>query len=519
MNRRDLLKLSSAALASVSAPALASAAASAASAASPKRCPRWDYVELTFPGPSSGNPYLDVQLSAAFRFKNFSRTIPGFYDGDGVYKIRLSPSELGPWTWETTSNVPALSGKSGAIECVPAQSDNHGPVSVANTFHFSYADSIPYVEFGTTCYAWAFQPEAVQQQTLKTLATAPFNKLRMCIFPKWYQHNHNEPPLYPFPRTGETNDYSHFNPAYFQHFDRLILALRALNVEADLILFHPYDKWGYQSMPADADDRYLRYVIARFGAFRNVWWSLANEFDLLRAKTTADWDRFGRIVSTEDPYNHLRSVHNCHVMYDYSRAWCSHAGVQDSRIELASQWRADWGKPVVFDECKYEGNIGSQWGNISADAMTARFWRAAVQGAYCGHGETFLDEKDILWWSHGGVLHGKSPARIALLRKLLEETIAAGGGPIGFTYIGDHPVYCAKRPNNSVFFFYTDEHQPAEMTFQLPEGHVYTAEFIDTITSERIKLPGEYSGNANFKLPGRAWSAIFLRDKSLPKIS
>jgi hypothetical protein len=202
-------------------------------------------------------------------------------------------------------------------------------------------------------------------------------------------------------------------------------------------------------------------------------------------------------------------------MYDYSRAWCSHAGVQDSHIELASGWRADCGKPVVFDECKYEGNIGSQWGNISADAMTARFWRAAVQGAYCGHGETFLDPKDILWWSHGGVLHGKSPARIALLRKLLEETIAAGGGPIGFTYVGDHPVYCAKRPNNSVFFFYTDEHQPAEMIFQLPEGHVYTAEFIDTVTLERIPLPGEYSGNANFKLPGRAWSAIFLRDKRL----
>jgi hypothetical protein len=515
MNRRELLKLSSCAIAAASASAVATASSQSAAPAASQRAARWDHVELAFQGPEAGNPFLDVQLSACFRLKNRVRTVQGFYDGGGAYKIRFMPDETGTWTWETASNVPGLSGKTGAFECVAAQAGNYGPVSVRDTFHFGYADGTPYVECGTTCYAWAFQAEATQRQTVETLKTAPFNKLRMCVFPKWYQHNHNEPPLYPFPRSGETNDFSRFNPAYFQHLEKLILALQSVGVEADLILFHPYDKWGYQQMPAEVDDRYLRYVLARFAAFRNVWWSLANEFDLLRHKTSTDWDRIAHIVTSEDPYDHLRSVHNCHVLYDWARGWCTHAGVQDSRVEMAALWRADWGKPVVFDECKYEGNIASQWGNISADAMTRRFWMAAVQGAYCGHGETFLNDKDILWWSHGGVLHGKSPARIALLRKLLEETIAVGEGPIGFTYIGDHPVYCAKRPNNSVLFFYTDEHQPAEMTCQLPEGHVYTAEFIDTLTLERIKLPGEYSGNASFTLPGRPWSSIWLREKGI----
>ena len=32
-------------------------------------------------------------------------------------------------------------------------------------------------------------------------------------------------------------------------------------------------------MPAEADDRYLRYAVARLAAYRNVWWSLANECD------------------------------------------------------------------------------------------------------------------------------------------------------------------------------------------------------------------------------------------------
>ena len=77
----------------------------------------------------------------------------------------------------------------------------------------------------------------------------------MCIFPKWFEFNRKEPPIYPFPRHAEANDCSHFNPAYFQHFDALILELRRIGVQADLILFHPYDKWGYQSMPADVNER------------------------------------------------------------------------------------------------------------------------------------------------------------------------------------------------------------------------------------------------------------------------
>lgn len=510
MRRRDLLKFSACAVAASTASSLVS---SAETPQASSRIARWDVLEITLHGPQDGNPYLDVRLEAEFRLQNRVLNVAGFYDGDGVYRIRFMPEETCIWSWSTKSNAAAMNAQSGAFECVAAGPGNHGPVGVRDQFHFGYSDGAPYVECGTTCYAWAFQPEAVQQQTLATLRHSPFNKLRMCIFPKWYQHNQKEPPLYPFPRTGEVNDYAHFNAAYFQRIDKLILALRDQGIEADLILFHPYDKWGYKQMPAEVDDRYLRYVMARFGAYRNVWWSLANEFDLLRAKTSEDWDRFARILVHEDPFHHLRSIHYCHVMYDYTRTWCTHAGVQDSRMELAADWRADWQKPVVFDECKYEGNIASQWGNISAEAMTRRFWMAAVTGTYCGHGETFLNEADILWWSHGGALHGKSPERIALLRQLLDETMAAGPGPVGFTYGGDHPVYWAKRPNDSVYFYYFDEHQPAELPVVLPQDKTYTAELIDTNTLERTPLAGSYSGSVTVKLAGKAYSSVWFREK------
>ena len=66
-----------------------------------------------------------------------------------------------------------------------------------------------------------------------------------------------------------------------------------------MILFHPYDAWGFKAMPPEADDCYLRYAVARLSAYRNVWWSIANEYDLVKAKTMKDWDRFFRIVQEE----------------------------------------------------------------------------------------------------------------------------------------------------------------------------------------------------------------------------
>src|SRR5665811_1210758 len=88
------------------------------------------------------------------------------------------------------------------------------------------------------------------------------------------------------------------------------MQLQSLGIEADLILFHPYDHWGYALMPPEVDDRYLRYVVARLAAFRNVWWSVANEWDLVKGKKTADWDRYFRILQESDPYGRLRSIHH-----------------------------------------------------------------------------------------------------------------------------------------------------------------------------------------------------------------
>src|SRR5947207_14104526 len=104
------------------------------------------------------------------------------------------PDVQGAWRNETRSDRRELDRKTGTFNCVPPSKNNHGPVRVANTSHFAYADGQPYKPIGTTCYAWTHQDESLQEQTLATLKTSPFNKLRMCVFPKHYAYNTNDPP-------------------------------------------------------------------------------------------------------------------------------------------------------------------------------------------------------------------------------------------------------------------------------------------------------------------------------------
>jgi len=233
---------------------------------------QWGVFELELTGSAEGNPFLDVELTAQFSYKHRTVAVDGFYDGDGVYRIRFMPDTQGSWRYTTRSNRDELSGVEGSINCVAPAPENHGPVRVANTYHFAYADGTPYKQIGTTCYVWTHQGDELEQQTLRTLRTAPFNKIRMCVFPKHYAFNENEPERYPFPclsrgasawtgsykvdvQAGWEFDFSRFEPAFFRHFEQRVAALMELGVEADLILFHPYERWGFATLDQAIDER------------------------------------------------------------------------------------------------------------------------------------------------------------------------------------------------------------------------------------------------------------------------
>lgn len=460
---------------------------------------KWSIFELKMSGPETGNPYKEISLSATFTQGRKVYKPKGFYDDNGIYKVRFMPPTLGVWHYLTSSNSEKLDGVKGDFTVVEATGVNHGPVQVRNTYHMGYADGKPYWQIGTTSYAWVHQTKELQEQTLETLKEAPFNKLRMCIFPKDYNYNKNEPPFYPFPRREGRNDFTRFNPDFFNHFETRITDLMNLGIEADIILFHPYDRWGYQSMDAATDQFYLEYVIARFAAFRNVWWSLANEFDLMKDKEMDDWDNIYKIIKGNDPYDHMAGIHNCFGFYDHTQPWVSHASIQSSDMDSATKWREQYNKPIIYDECRYEGNIWEHWGNQSAQEMTQKFWLGTVAGCYVGHGETYKDPNDIIWWSKGGILHGESPARIAFLKSILEKAPMDGIEPID--------KYSGGKPGDYYLYYFSNE-KPNTWTFNLPDNVKYQIELIDTWEMTIKKLEGVFSGTFNLNLPGKEYQAL-----------
>ena len=52
---------------------------------------KWDVQEITCPGPSGGNPFVEQEIYGEFVSKSERKRVRGFYDGDGVYKVRFMP--------------------------------------------------------------------------------------------------------------------------------------------------------------------------------------------------------------------------------------------------------------------------------------------------------------------------------------------------------------------------------------------------------------------------------------------
>jgi len=444
---------------------------------------QWGVFETEFEAQPTAKPWQEIQLSALFQQGTRQIKTPGFWDGANTFRIRFSPPTKGTWTFRTISNQPQLDNQTGSLTVDAPTRENHGPIEVFKTFYLRYTDGTPYHQFGTTCYAWIHQTDALQQQTLETLATSPFNKIRFCVFPKHYTYNRNEPELYAFRKGADGKfDYNQPDPAFWHHLESRILDLQALDIEADIILWHPYDRWGYAEMSDTQDDQYLRYCIARLAPYRNVWWSLANEFDFMTdqprdrhpgTKQMEDWDRFFSILDQEDPYRRMRGIHNGRIWYDHARDWVTHASIQSSDMNGGVRYRRQYRKPVIYDECKYEGDIPQSWGNITARQMTQRFWLGTLSGCYVGHGETYKHPEDILWWSKGGVLHGASPQRIQWLKDFLSDAppfdqLRPLGTDKGIFRLGKDDEY---------YLAYCLEGQTLD--FRLPGEHPYKVDVIE----------------------------------------
>lgn len=501
---------------------------------------QYEIFELSFDMKEPKN-LAQPKIEAVFTNGGKSTKVKGFYR-DGKAVVRFLPECAGNYEWEISGAVKA----SGSEMCEPAEK-GRGKVKAVGT-HFEYANGEKYLPFGTTIYAFAHQTPELIEQTLDTLSKAPFNKVRLCLFPKHYDYNRNEPQYYAFAKkqNGKWN-VKKPDENYWKNFEYILTRLNEMNIQADVILFHPYDRWGFSSLSLKESLIFLDTVIRHISAFPNVWWSMANEYDLMYAQANLNWHRFEKFITNNDPFKHLISNHNCFKPYDFSHKRITHVSIQSRYVARAQSLIKKFGKPVIFDECAYEGNLPHTWGNISGKELVNRFWTCVASGAYCTHGEVFLDENDILWWAKGGKLKGESPERIAFLRNIVESFnapfepfIPEQEVPVSFIdnikcCMKEHPIatlqglirlgvsmlkterqnqlideamYRAACCGEDAYLYYYGNTCPGVTTLFFPEDKKYKIEIIDAWEMTRTTVCEDASGKAEIKLPSKECVAV-----------
>lgn len=509
---------------------------------------RWERYEVSLTAPKrevKGNPF-DVKLSATFIHVNDTLVIPGYYDGPGDkkgeerWKVRFMPTEVGAWSYQTNASLPSLTGKKGELLCTPATGDNHGPVRVDSTgLHFCYADGTRYMPIGTTSYDWMHASNApdvsiadpgltMQQQTLKSLGESGFTKIRSLLIVQNFDKTYPEPDCFPFeeakgykasdssdssnPRkarkASDRWDWTRLNPRYFDHVEECTEGLMRLGIEQDLIMFHPYDggRWGFDSMPREAGELLCRYVAARLGSYRNIWWSLANEYDDLKNQPAENWSDWTDEILANDPYKHLISIHSYTAQYySYWDKRYTHCSIQDQApvedFGRAIIARNIFKKPVIYDEVCYEGDMDARWGWLSGEEELFRMWQALIVGTYCTHAECyqFGDSHDFRrdFLAVGGKWQGTMWARTKFMKYILDDMprpmylpdsswdpYTSACGP------GYYMVYLGKKVAKEWRFDLPIRNGRAAAAFpRLEEDERYKVEIIDTWNQTIVPCP------------------------------
>lgn len=521
---------------------------------------QYEMYELEWKKSEPAGSFVDIPLNAVFCWGEEEKSVKGFYAGKGVYKVRFLPEHVGKYVWKVTGVVEdagecfcgaaysrRVDGEDIPKKYCALEGRGHGPVRVCG-MHFEYEDGARYTPVGTTIYALAHQKEPLIRQTLATLSKAPFNKVRYCIFPKNYDYNHNEPEHFAFLRKKDgTWDVDRPCMEFWEHFESVIESLERMGIQSDIILFHPYDRWGFSGLSMEENRKYLDYAMRRLSAFPSVWWSMANEYDLMTKRGMEDWHEFEAFLAKNDPYGHLLSNHQCFVPYDFSRERITHCSLQLRDVDLAKEFMETYRKPVIYDECAYEGNLVHDWGNISGFEMANRFWCLYAQGAYGTHGEVFLSEDEILWWAKGGILKGQSPARIAFLKEILQEAngelstwnLQEYAGQKGGFWVEDmlkgvredNPLanfYHSAEPTRKISVFRTQEYAghygkqfflryfgrtcPGLTVLYLPEDISYKIEVIDMWEMTRKQVYFGAAGKTEVHLPGKEGIAVLAAE-------
>ena len=481
----------------------------------------YDYVEVIarVDNPDAANPFLDATLTGSFSKVDGTdpKSVEGFCDSaDGsVFRIRFMPASAGDYTWTATyrQGASAVTHK-GAFKA--SSSRRKGPIRVDPKYpwHFIWEGTGEHYFFNGTTAFWlmGWRDERIITNSIDRLRALKINRLRVLLSgaanilwgePVMTGENFTmmlRPWIAAAPKSFDNPkiDFTRFNVAYWQKWERMLRHAR----DHDVIMSAILEISTHKAQPAAGSEderRYIRYAVARLGAFSNITWDLGDDLDSFRDEK---WTHeTGTLLVGWDPYKHLASSHPTHrAPQDRGSDWFGFTSIQDwSRTqhslmldERALQKKTSRIIPQANEEYGYEDHY-PHWAPKpdadSAETLRRCAWEIAMAGAYGTAGESARRGVNIWPDTGGGWINGRGDDTMVMLKGYEHMVDFFTSFDWWKTEPHDELVnngaYCLAQPGEIYAVYLPKE---GTVTVKLEPG-TYEATWFSAFTGEKIALP------------------------------
>ena len=372
---------------------------------------RYDVFEVSLTAVEPGNPFVEGQASAVFTSPDGRKVaVEGFFAGEGRWLVRFAPNEMGMWSYKATllaGGKPTTA--EGRVRCVG--SDRPGPLRLSqrNPYRLEYETGRAFYPIGVqTCgyFQAGFDGPAADGGDWRTVSAEQWWEAfdGAVNLVRWQLGAGTKAgcALALIPEGGPADRYDLELAAKM---DDLMRLQKGHGVSHIMILYQDMSLWGssenvfgrgrqlsgYKALDAPNlpdQERLLRYVVARWGAYVDVW-ELFNE----DAYAPNDYlAHLAKVIRKADPYDHPMTTNYARPDQDWCEivTWHEYMGMPANEVDayVAGQigmFKA-YGKPVVNTE------FGNQGWLSNYDPIK---WRIAVWAAY-------MNEGSILFWGMSG---------------------------------------------------------------------------------------------------------------------
>lgn len=387
------------------------AATAAASGADP--VPKFGIFEATFEAAGRvENPYAAVAATATFtRPDGKTWTIPAFWDGGQTWRVRISPDDVGEWSYRLESPEKGLNGQTGRFRCVESKHRGGVMPMKGRPYHFQYQDGSPCWLMGDTAWAaFAALPKekldrAAVFRYVDARAAQGFNYVHaMLVSSAGDEHEYENAGRNGGGRIFDSFEHETLNPGYFREVDARLRYMNDKGITCGVVLNWGYGRPGWRDFQTEeARLRYARYVAARYSAF-DVVFILSGEWEDYGVDEAKEiFPRIGRAIMAADPHGRMRGIHpavtpgQAEVFADED--WCDFGDYQQNYNEIHRRLLAsrDHGKPVVNAEYAYflrdadgNGEVDKE-NSETLDRIRHCAWDIAMAGGYfvTGFGTTY----------------------------------------------------------------------------------------------------------------------------------